>query len=407
MVPVSTLTLESPAAADRSYPAPKPGGSLAERFPEIAAEWDAEANAPLLASDVSFGTTRVASWQCPVGHGAYARRVVERTSGGHGCKECGRLRIVAASSAPRHGQTLAAAFPEIAATWDYEANHPLTPSDVAAHSNKKAFFTCLDCQKPHEVTISSRARTGAGTRCATVQKGAPKQGKSLADAFPEVAENWDYEANYPMTPSQVAPRSNKKAFFICPEGHGSHEGYISNRTAGNGCPECGLARRIASRRKDLLLTRNSVADTRPDLVAAWSARNSLRPDEVLPGSGHLIWWNCDAGHAPFAMPALRRTNGKGCPKCGNIKRNLAIAYTGPKPGESLAELRPDLVAEWDTAKNTVTPAEVGTKTDRVGFWVCSKAGRSYEQKIRSRCNAKECPCCRTERLAARKVSPKS
>lgn len=406
MVLVSTSTLELPAVV-RTHRTPRPGGSLAERFPDIAAEWDAAGNSPLLASDVTYATGRVVSWHCPVGHGTYTRSVAVRTVHGHGCHECVRLRRAVADSAPKKGKTLADAAPAAAAGWDYDANYPLTPSDVAAHSNKKAFFVCPAGHGSHESIISSRTRRDAFAVC-TEDKGSgfPKNGKTLAEAFPEIAATWDFEANYPLTPSDVAPRSNKKAFFICPAGHGSHESYISNRTAGNGCPVCGERRRIETGRQTRLNTRGSVADMRPELVADWSDKNSLTPHEVTPGSAQLIWWNCETGHEPFLGPVYCRARGKGCPECANIKRAAAIAYTGPKPGESLADLRPDLAAEWDFARNTLTPSDVGTNTDRVAFWACD-SGHSYEQKIRSRCKAKERPCCRNERLAARKAALKS
>lgn len=330
MVRVNTSTLEPPPAA-RSHRAPRPGRSLAERFPGIAAEWDTVGNFPLLASDFTYGSDSMTSWICPEGHGVYVAKIQRRTSsGGLGCPECGRIRRAAAISTSKGGATLAEAFPEIAATWDFEANYPLTPSDVA-------------------------------------------------------------------------PRSNKKAFFVCPEGHGSHESFISNRTAGNGCPACGGPRRVAASRRSILLTRGSVADKHPELAAVWSDKNTLKPEEVLPGSAMLIWWNCEAGHQPFRSPVWNRTRGKGCPDCGRIKSAAAIAYTGPKPGRSLAELRPDLVPAWDSFRNTITPSDVGLSSTRMVFWVCP-AGHSYDQKVRNRASSKTYPCCKAERVAARKAA---
>ncbi|HEX9227994.1 MAG TPA: zinc-ribbon domain-containing protein, partial [Arthrobacter sp.] len=93
----------------------------------------------------------------------------------------------------------------------------------------------------------------------------PKAGRSLAERFPDIAATWDYERNHPITPSNVTARSNRKAWFICPE-HGSWEAYISNRTAGNGCRPCGRMA-IGRAHRQQAVARGTLADLRPDVAA--------------------------------------------------------------------------------------------------------------------------------------------
>jgi predicted nucleic acid-binding Zn-ribbon protein len=302
--------------------APAPGRSLAERFPAFAAEWDVEGNGTLRPEDVSYGSDRIVSWLCPNGHGAYTTKVSYRTTRNRGCPDCGKAKLAA-----------------------------------------------------------------------------PKKGKTLAEAFPEIAAEWDYEKNHPLTPSDVAPRSNKKAWFICPEGHGSTESYISNRTAGNGCPECGRQRggqANSARAK----ARGTLAELHPELVPEWNTGlNDFGPEDVSPGSPRKAWWNCPAGHDPYLSQVARRHKGQGCPACANVRRAAAISYKGPKPGTSLADKRPDLVPLWDTERNTLTPSDVSVSSRHVAHWVCPD-GHRFERMVIRRTASDVCPVERDERRAA-------
>jgi hypothetical protein len=302
--------------------APAPGRSLAERFPAFAAEWDVEANGDLRPEDVSYGSDRLVSWLCPKGHDPYAMKVGHRTSRNRGCPVCGRAKIHA-----------------------------------------------------------------------------PKKGKTLAEAFPDIAAEWDYEKNHPLTPADVAPRSNKKAWFICPQGHGSTESYISNRTAGNGCPDCGRLRggqANSTRAK----ARGTLAELHPELVPEWNTElNDFGPEDVSPGSPRKVWWNCPAGHEPFLSQVARRHKGQSCPACANIRRAAAISYKGPKPGTSLADKRPDLVPFWDTERNTLTPFDVSVSSHQVVHWVCPD-GHRFERPVIRRTTSNVCPVERDERRAA-------
>lgn len=153
----------------------------------------------------------------------------------------------------------------------------------------------------------------------------------------------------------------------------------------------------------MLSNGKSVAQSRPEIIQQWSDKNTLTPEEVLPGSAQPIWWNCEAGHDPFLSPVSRYSSGRRCPKCARISRVAAIAYAGPRPGKSLADLRPDLVELWDP-RNTIKPSEVGAGSGQMASWVCP-ADHSYEMSVKNRARAmlKFCPCCKAASVAARKA----
>ncbi|MBR2681939.1 MAG: zinc-ribbon domain-containing protein [Atopobiaceae bacterium] len=66
---------------------PKPGNSLQERHPELAAEWHPTLNGNLTPSDVNRGTNRKVWWLGKCGH-EWETSVVCRTSSGSGCPKC-------------------------------------------------------------------------------------------------------------------------------------------------------------------------------------------------------------------------------------------------------------------------------------------------------------------------------
>jgi hypothetical protein len=62
---------------------------------------------------------------------------------------------------------------------------------------------------------------------------------SLEYLYPEIAKEWDYEKNYPLTPDKVFAHTGKKAWWICPKGH-SYSSVIASRTGNDKCecPKC-------------------------------------------------------------------------------------------------------------------------------------------------------------------------
>lgn len=313
---------------------------------------------------------------------------------------------------PKPGNSVAELFPGLVSRWDSNANAPLTPADVSRASSRVVYWTC-DRDKNHP---SFKARVYNITRglkdgiqrfngcplCAHASLSAPKPGrKSLAEEFPEVARLWDYKANYPLTPEQVAPRSNKKAWFICPE-HGSQFSYISNRTAGNGCKLCGNTSGGQVHRKEAI-KRGSLALARPELAAEWNRElNDRTAEQVAAGSYDFGWWNCPVGHDPYKTRIVSRSRGTGCPVCGHLRRVSHLkTYEGPTPGRSLAELRPDVATFWDVAGNELTPYDVAPYSLRVVKWICA-AGHHFEKPVGGMTMSISCKECREVKREARK-----
>lgn len=77
--------------------------------------------------------------------------------------------------------------------------------------------------------------------------------RSLADAYPDIAAQWDYVQNGCVLykgkwhggkkPDEVAPGSHFHYWFLCPNGHSYHAS-VHNRTGTNktGCPLCQMSK---------------------------------------------------------------------------------------------------------------------------------------------------------------------
>ena len=108
---------------------------LATTHPDVAADWDHAANGSLTPRCVSKGSTRVVAWRCSA-HGHPWSSPVSQRSRGFGCPTCAG-HIVAIGF-----NDLATTQPAVAATWDAEANSPLTPHDITSHTARVFAWIC-------------------------------------------------------------------------------------------------------------------------------------------------------------------------------------------------------------------------------------------------------------------------
>ena len=131
--------------------------------------------------------------------------------------------------------SLANKHPELSLEWNYEKNNGLTPFMFSSGSGENVWWRC---QLGHEwpATIVSRNR-GNGCPYCSGQK-VLSGFNDLAYLRPDLAKEWDYEKNESLLPTEVTVHSSKKAWWICPKGHGSYRKCIAERSAGQGCRLC-------------------------------------------------------------------------------------------------------------------------------------------------------------------------
>lgn len=107
---------------------------------------------------------------------------------------------------------------------------------------------------------------------------------SVATHNPELLNEWDYDKNGIIMPTNISYGSKKSVWWICPMNH-SYKAMVSHRTdmnAPTSCPIC-AGQKILSGYNDL-------ATKRPDLMREWDFENNeLNPNAISPNSYKKIF----------------------------------------------------------------------------------------------------------------------
>ena len=123
------------------------------------------------------------------------------------------------------------------------------------------------------------------------------------------------------------------------------------------------------------------------LLRQWhpTKNGPMTPETVSYGSKKKIWWCCERGHEWQSALYTRTSADSGCPYCAG-KRVWA--------GENdLASQRPDLIVQWDFAKNgTMSPEQIAIGSHKEVWWICEK-GHEWRAMVKSRVSGCGCPVC--------------
>lgn len=386
----------------------RPGRSLAELYPLIAAEWVTEANPDIVLEHIAASSGFRGTWRCAdCGH-IWEAFVYARTRLGGGCPRCGHQRISESRSQPTPGRALDEAAPQIAAEWDSVRNG-MTPQDVAVSSSRRAWWICSLCGGSWQAVVGNRTKAEAAPGCPACSKArgaarrrTPKDGRSLADLRPDLALEWDEDSNGAPA-SSVSARAARKATWHCQTCGHRWETTVANRAL-SGCPMC--ARRAHGVKVAVPKPGTSLADVRPDIAALWhpTLNSPLTPADVKPYSLKVVWWWCEYGEHSYQAEVRGRSRGNRCEQCR--PKQLGIMHATPAQGESLSDRYPDVAAKWHPAKNQASPDQVKPRSMRRVWWLCPKCGDEWAATVSNVTGAKKtgCPTCgretgRTQRMA--------
>ena len=359
-------------------------------------EWDYEANKNLDPSKLTIYSETHANWICSKCGHKWKTQINIRQK--HGCPKCGHLKTAIANARPKTGMSLADYFPELIKEWHPTKNGNLTPYDFAPNSNKYAWWVCSNCGYEWRSKIITRYKSKKlfCKKCnlkRAIRK--PKLGRDLKTLFPKIANEWDYEKNYPLKPSEVFPYSEKEYYWKCENGHVWKE-TVKNRTKDGGrrCHECV---KIYGKNKRAIKDSNNLANTNPELLTIWDYdKNKISPAEITFGSHDKVYWKCNLGHTYYAE-IKSVVNGTRCPYCSNQK--LLVGFndleTWCKNNNKLY-----LLNEWDyEANKPLTPKDVLYGYTKQVMWKC-KYGHSWPAKVsdRTKKNSTGCPFCANRKL---------
>lgn len=207
--------------------------------------------------------------------------------------------------------------------WDYERNGTLTPSQVMPGNGKKVWWVC---EKGHHFskTISLQNKSPSCPICGNRQLLVGFN--DLATTHPNLAKEWNYEKNHPLTPRDVMPSSSKKVWWSCSSCGNEWQTQINLRIlSGIGCPKCGYSKKMQeTRSKNIKENKQDLISLFPEIAKEWDyERNAgLDPSQLMPGSNKKVWWICPKGHHYQAWMGDRTGKRKtGCPYCAR-KRKL-------------------------------------------------------------------------------------
>ncbi|WP_216638204.1 zinc-ribbon domain-containing protein, partial [Brevibacillus brevis] len=202
--------------------------SLGAKFPQLLNEWNYDENGSLNPFEVSYGSKKVISWKCSMGH-LYEATVNSRTNKRNqtGCPYCSGKKVSSANC-------LAIVKPDLATEWHPEKNNTLTPFDVS-YGSKKIVWWLGRCGHEYRRSISSRAL--ANYDCPSCKGKKATNEVNLLALNPDLASEWHPTKNsYP--PDSVRPYSHKKAWWLCKKCGHEWETTIIGRKDGKSCPRC-------------------------------------------------------------------------------------------------------------------------------------------------------------------------
>lgn len=347
------------------------GNCLAALRPEIALQWHPTLNAPLTPHDVVPGSEKGVYWECSNGH-VWKARICSRAS--PRCPFCRPYPKSPAESV----SSLQALNPALAKFWHPIRNVPLAPEDAAARSNRKVWW---QCEKGHEwqAVIKKMQKIQFGKYCPYCHDRAICADNSLLTGSPELAHEWDYERNLPLTPDQVTAKSGKAVWWRCDRGH-EWKTSVNKRIRGDNCPYCSGHRPS----KEYCLQ-----TVYPAIAAQWHPEKNgdLTAWDVTPASGRRVWWRCKRGHEWQTSVSNRSRRGHNCPFCADRT----------KKHRSFSEEFPDLVREWHTEKNVKSAREYSARSNKKVWWKCGVCGHEWQASPDSRFSGSGCPVCGKER----------
>lgn len=193
----------------------------------MAAEWS-DKNLPLKPDMVTAFRNKKAWWKCRTcGNEWYT--LISTRSGGSKCPYCSGIVLL------RGFNDLATTNPVIAKEWS-ERNLPLTAEMVNERSTKNVWWKCGECGNEWKSVIRARVK---GTRCPVCAERAVLQGyNDLATTDPDVLNEWDYEKNTDISPTQISRQSLRFVWWKCAFGHTRRDRVANRAVLKKRCPTC-------------------------------------------------------------------------------------------------------------------------------------------------------------------------
>ena len=347
---------------------PIPGETdFASQYPELAAEFDLDANDGKKPEDFLPHCNDYFNWKCQLGH-RFRARMNNRVNNNSPCPYC-------AGVIPIPGENDAATlYPHLAEEYAVDLNNGHSLSEYFPKSNEYAMWRC---KKGHVWGARIDHRTD-GNDCPYCGGIKPIPGLTdFATRHPRLAKQWHPTKNQGRLPSEFTEFSHFEAYWICPEGH-EYPMPIYRRSRGYGCSIC-RTKRI------------SLENLAPNLTLEWDQERNraTKPSMVALHSNDRYHWKCIVcGHRWTTSPN-NRSRGTGCPACKHFCVDPMV--------NSLAVVNKNLAGQWDSERNApLAPWDVAGYDNRDYYWVCEE-GHSWTASPANRNKGTDCPYCKNKK----------
>lgn len=428
--------------------------SLLHFNPVLARDWHKEKNNGLLPSDVKPKSNKKVWWQCPKNELHEWDAVISSRHLGRGCPYCSGQK-------PHITNCLAILNPPLAMEWHPTLNEDLTPYDYTFKSKKKVWWLCpKDMSHEWAAQVSNRANGDGCPYCAGKKV---NNSNSLATLIPSLAEEWHPTLNEDLSPHSVTPGSNKKVWWRCKRDHNHEwRATIDNRTKGKNCPECKKELKTSFPEQALYYYIKQVfPDSLNRYIFTAKGKKEVEVDIYIPSLNFAIEYDGvmhdDLGRDLIKNKILLdekvkliRVRVPEIPKMINenivifihdVNDKNSLIYCLTKIGiylnssyplenekkkllnqwnlidievdrfkiyeqyicslkeNSIANLRPDLLEEWDYEQNNgLNPEFVSVGSNKVVHWKCKKNDHTWKAMINNRNNGTDCPYCSNKKI---------
>lgn len=278
-----------------------------------------------------------------------------------------------------------ASNPKLYKEWDFEKNLNIDPSLISIYSNRNFWWIC---EKRHSWKASCNNRI-KGKDCPVCSNRVILQGfNDLETVNPNLIKYWNFEKNL-ISPKEVSYGSDKKVWWTCENGHDYYMA-IQRVSSGRGCPICAG--------KKVVTGVNDLYTLFPQLILEWDYNyNEKDPKNITAYTDYKAKWICNKCNHSWIATVQSRTKGRGCPKCARLIAKKSLQLSKVKEQGSLADDNPDLLNEWNWAKNgllNLNPYELPPGSTEKAWWTCRICNHEWQTQINLRaklgCGCQHC-----------------
>ena len=438
-----------------SIMAEKKGKQYVSDNAQLMAEWDWEKNNEFGydPSKITWGSDKRTWWRCLEGH-IYEQRVNKKALRGYRCPICSQytrtsfnekcvlfyvkkcFSDVQENVKPlwMNGQELDIFIPSLnvgieydGVFWHSDLERDINKDCVCKENGVKLYhireYGCIEYTSPEWIYLKKQNNIGLEKAIKTVlsiickpyisidiniSRDTPhilemmhlsKVEASLANNFPELALEWNYDKNGNITPEQLSAHSSLSVWWKCRECGHEWKANINARARGNGCKKCANAKlgdKIAAVK---LANNGSLLDHHPQLAEEWNyARNgTITPETITAHNNQKVWWVCKVCGHEWEATINNRSKEHGCPQCSRIRVQKLKKETELKQRGSLLYNNPSWLSEWNYTLNDVDPRDVFLNSSTPYWWTCAN-GHNFKASPNNRNGGKGCPYCSNHKV---------